>query len=208
MHWTIILCSVALTIGLGFLGHATYKAIVSITNTSDQISSTISNINGPNGTITRINHLVTSTNILLRNSDAVVAHEQKQLTTLDHQEGELFKNVNNLLISSNSTVGKVGNVVDTINLSAQTLNTNLESSNVFLHNITTTDQSLNTILSNPDIQTFIKATSDTAVQVDGIAGNTNKITSHFEKVVDGKKSFWPKTINVIKILVGIGSWWR
>jgi len=216
MHWTITIGIIVLCMVIIFLAFKVDTTLASIDKVAKDSDITFEAINNPTtGTISELNRLVIATTSVLKHTDDVVAHEQKQLDNLDKQEATLFNDVHKILGNSGDTVEQLGYAAKTLNETSKTLNETIASTkksidgvpelvkntNETVKNVNKTVQSINGIVSNPSINKTIDSSANTMKNIDGITSNADKMSSHVEKIIDDpKKSKWSKFFSIWKII--------
>lgn len=208
-HWTlitqhtIIVIAVILgCIGAFFVGKQTIHTLQGIDVVTTDIHSTFEVINRPRtGTLAGLNEDIFETKGLLDHSNEILNHEQRQLTTLDSQEAELFTDLHSFMNTSTDAVGNINTAANQLNTDLQTTNTTIQTANTAVGKLSdlsdqlkTTIVSLNGKINDPDIKKATVALAETSVQIQGTATDLRKVSDHFEKIIDSpkKKSTWQK----------------
>lgn len=212
MHWVIVGAILFLCGGLFITGRNLNKTLKLFSIVAIDGDNSIKIINKPNtGTLARIDTLINSSNLVIQNGNKVLNHETAQLSTLDNQELMLFNSINSLLSESEKTVNSVHDTVKSLNITSQALTENLNSSNQtiqklnpIMDNLNKTTIDADNLVKDPNIKKFIDESSQTMTHVNGITSNTEKVTAHVEKIVDGKKTFLQKIGGVWGLLWQIG----
>lgn len=208
MNVTITLAIIFACVGLYFLGKHVDSTLTNIdtvaTNVSTvatSVNSTFVEINKPRtGTLAGLNQDIFEAKGVLDQSNKILNHEDKQLSTLDRQEAQLFNDVHDLITTSNGTVQHLGSTLDAITGTSNQLTADLKSTNDTLQKFPSIVDSSNKLIKDADIQindpaihTTLTATADTTQQIDGITTSLNKMGQHFEKQIDDPhKSIWSK----------------
>jgi hypothetical protein len=213
---TSVLC-LALATGLGIYGGygLNKHLIVALDKWGDagtEAQQTLSKVNGPHGTLVELDKAILAAKSLEVHADIVVAHEDKQLSTLDGYTkdlatglSELVVNGTQVLVTSNAAVMATTNAVNTANETIQKLQP-AEA------NAATSIADFDALLKNPSIPDTINnvdrlslATAQGTEQLSGILSDTHKMTTKLEHDVDDPKPWYAKVLpmgtDVAKIAV-------
>ena len=204
-HCVMMAALIFLCAGLFFIGRQVVHTLSGIDEATADIHSSFEIINRPRtGTIAGLNQVIFGIDALSKHSNAILDHEEKQLTTLDKQEEILFDDLHTIANNSN-------NEILTLNTTTATLNTLLGNINKSAEKVPDTITSVNKVTKDvddrvidPSITRILNATTGTTEQLEVITTNTSKVTTHLEQVIDNPK---PLTVKE-KILATFNILWK
>jgi len=95
----------------------------------DTYADTGRKLNGKNGTIAELDKLILATKSLEVHADIALAHEDKQLTTLDSQEQQLFADLHQTTLSLQSTADASTGTIKNVGIMALSASDTLRTTN-------------------------------------------------------------------------------
>jgi len=152
-------------------------SITKINNTLDAVNRPCEVPGQPCGSLADVNRTLATVRGTFGQIEVAARHENRNLTKLDSQEEQLFKDTHKILIAG---AGSLNSVTTTLNSANNTLNVINDPKNgvkPLLISYTNAGNSLNNILDG-------KPLNDTLVNLSGMVVHFNNITGKFELVVD------------------------
>ena len=201
-HWTLITQHIVIIaaviffcIGSFFLGTQIIHTLQGIDTATADIHSTFEVINRPRtGTLAGLNQVIFGADALMKHTNKILDHEEKQLSTLDKQEASLFTDIHTFMNSATDTIGNVNTAAKQLNTDLETTNTTIQTTNTavgklpgLLDQLNTLTGSLDKKVNDPDIKKSISALAETSVQLQGTTTDVRKISDHFEQQIDNPK---------------------
>jgi hypothetical protein len=144
----VLLATVVLISYLAVFAHYAVKDAVAL-------NTTLTKVNQPGtGVLAEVDKTLLSLKGVLVHVDMAANHEDRQLTTLDAQEKQLFKDIHTTLVSTNTTVSSFAQVGVQATAVLKTTNETLVSVQPHLDALMTQSNTdlvdVHTLLSNPD----------------------------------------------------------
>jgi hypothetical protein len=192
LHIVMIAAVIFVSVGLYFVGRTVNTAVTQ--NTSD-IHALFDVLNRPRtGTIAGANQVIFGADALLKQTNGIVNHEEKQLTTLDQQEQKFFDDFHTVAFNAGTTVATIGDTAKaatgTLNNATAVLATVNDSKTGIGPMIVAGTKTINDIdffANDPHVKAFIanlEPLSNNAVAITGsgavIAKNLGETTTDFQ----------------------------
>jgi hypothetical protein len=194
-HVTITLAVIFFCVGAFFVGKQLITTLQTINTAGNDVHDTFTVVNRPRtGTLAGLNEAIFGTSALIKHANGILDHEEKQLSTLDTQEAILFGDLHTLALNANGEVTKLNTATVTLNTLLGNINKTAVEAPQLVDNISELADNLskatvdtNNTLNGKDVKTILGSLAGTSVQVEGVATNVNKVTTHLEQVIDNPK---------------------
>jgi|ERR1039457_2170910 hypothetical protein len=207
-HIVIMASLIFLCVGAFIVGKNFNETVTTINSDAIQLQTALTLINRERtGTLAGLNQVIFGADALMKQTNGVLNHEERQLSTIDSQELTLFTDLHKVLVNANI---EVSNLQDTTKAATTSLNSANDSEKKFPDLIDKLDKILvdaDDQINNPDIKKSVAAWADTSVQVEGTATNANKVTTHLEHAIDDPKKMTikQKIVSTLNLLWKIGT---
>ena len=154
----------------------------------DDLHQTFEIINRPRtGTLAGANQIIFGTDALLKQSNGILNHEERQLSTLDTQELGIFNNFQSILKKSDDMVDKLNGTAtaatNTLNATTQTLAIINDKDNgigVTISNANKTINDVDFFTNDPHVHAFINNLDPMSKNMTTITGNFADSTGDFK----------------------------
>ena len=188
LHLVLILAIIFGSVGLYLIGTQVNDTLASIKQNSNDLHDALIVINRPRtGTIAGLNQTIFGADALLKQTNGIINHEERQLTTLDTQELSFFNDFHGL-------ANKAGNTVDNLsiteNAAAGTLNETTKTLAIIndketgigttIRNINKTVADTDSMMTDTHVQAFIDNLEPLSKNAVAISGNVAGITNNLD----------------------------
>lgn len=190
-RWFAIYVAVLLgvIVGLGVWGcfGLNHHLIVALDNSGGGIAQTAAKLDGQFGTIAETDKLLLALKSTTVHGDMVIAHEQKQLSTLDAQELNIFQDLRANLSESQTALANLGEVATSLRGTANAATGTLDEATSTFASVhaqvtplmdayTTTGKDLDAWLKDSSVRRTVNALADMSDSVAGISGDLHVYT--------------------------------
>lgn len=187
-HFVTIAAIIFVCFGAYFIGKQVIQTLNSINTTAIDIHSTFDVINKPRtGTLAGVNQVIFGADALIKHSNEILDHEEKQLSTLDKQETILFDDLHTIATNANTEILSLNTTTVSLNTLLGNANNSAEKVPELLGNINKIAVDTDTKINDPHVAAFIanlEPLSKNAVSITGssavIAGNFAATTTDFQ----------------------------
>jgi hypothetical protein len=180
-HMVIIAAIIFACVGSYFVGKQIISTLTSINVAANDVHATFGEINKPRtGTLAGLDQVIFGASALLKQTNGILNHEEKQLSTLDKQEAILFDDLhmlaghtNDEVVTLNTTTGTLNTLLGTINISATRVPSLIDNVNKIA---TDADGKIN----DPHVAAFMANLEPLSNNAVAISGNVAGITKNFD----------------------------
>jgi methyl-accepting chemotaxis protein len=211
-HVTIIAAVIFFCAGAFFIGKRLIVTLNTVNTAGNDVHDTFTVINRPRtGTLAGIDETIFGASALMKKGNGILDHEEKQLSTLDTQEATLFDDLHKIAVNANGEVTNLDTATTTLNTLLGNINTSAEKAPQLVDNMSELADNLskmtndtNATVNSADTKKLLGSMVGTAVHVEGITGNIDKITTHLEKTIDSPPTLKQKITGAFDLLWKIG----
>jgi hypothetical protein len=191
-HKTLIATHIVIMAAIVFLSIGLFIVGKNINDAVSAVNETMTVVNRPRtGSIAGFNQTLFGVDALVKQTNGIVNHEDKQLTTLDAQELQFFNDFHSVAVKSGNTVSALG---DTSKAATGTLDgltavlTTVNDPNTGIKPImVSTNKTINDIdfyATDPHVRKFVDNLDPLSVNMVAITGNTAGITKNLDETTN------------------------
>lgn len=211
-HITIIAAVIFFCVGAFFVGKQLIATLQTVNTAGNDVHETFTLVNRPRtGTLAGINEAIFGASALMKHSNGILDHEEKQLSTLDKQEAVLFEDLHKIAVNANGGITNLNTATTTLNTLLGNINKAaleapqlVDNISELADNLSKTTVDADNTLNSKDVKTLLGSLAGTSVQVEVITSNAAKVTTHLEKTIDAPPSIKQKIEGAFDLLWKIG----
>jgi ABC-type transporter Mla subunit MlaD len=186
---------VFLCVGAFFVGRQAMDTLVAVKQNSNDLHASFEIVNRPRtGTLAGANQVIFGTDALLKQTNGILNHEEKQLSTLDTQERQFFDKFNLLANKTGITIDKIGDTATatsgTLNAATGTLNESTRTIQILndkdngigvtIKNANKTINDVDFFATDEHVRAFVNNLDPLSKNVVTVTGNLGDMTGDFK----------------------------
>ena len=166
-----------------------------------ELHATLTRVNGPHGTLVELDKTILAAKSLEVHADLILAHEERQLSTLDGYTKTLVGKMSSLADHGNKTLDEADQTLAATTIAVNSANNSIQNLEPAEANAAASLADLDTLLRNPQIPDTLSnidrltlATAEGTEQLSGTVADLHKMTTKLEHDIDAPKPWYTKVL--------------